>query len=236
MPISRQFPIIDPAAMSRVLKKELEERWELQKFQEAVRKASGEARGTSYGAVWSYVNAPPDHPRPEVVQAMAEVLGIRFEYLATGKKPRTDADAERMAAAESDPAIDAARDRFWACLERSLLYPSLSDAHIDLRQLFGTLAFRIGIGYLADDAHMLEAINGLSRLLMDPFSVLCPVVDEEGGWIIPRAYLRSILVAAHEAVDVATESLEDSRTDELRASVISHLIKINAKEASDGER
>ncbi|HUF69829.1 MAG TPA: hypothetical protein VMM79_14390 [Longimicrobiales bacterium] len=41
-----------------------------------------DARGTSYGSIWSYVNGQaPLEPRREVVEALAVVLGVRVEWL-----------------------------------------------------------------------------------------------------------------------------------------------------------
>jgi hypothetical protein len=58
---------------------------QLKPFQEAVQEKTGHARGTSYGQVWSYVKGQaPLEPRREVVEAMAEELGVLPTYLLYG--------------------------------------------------------------------------------------------------------------------------------------------------------
>lgn len=95
----------DPAAFSRRLSSRLEEKgWGYKEFQRRVREATGGARGTSYGSVWAYVNGEVAEPRPWIVAAMADVLGLSREWLATGEGPRTLEEVARTDL--EDPAHD----------------------------------------------------------------------------------------------------------------------------------
>lgn len=89
---------VDPTDFGRRLSSRLEEKgWAYKEFQRRVRDATGGARGTSYGSVWAYVNGEVAEPRPRIVAAMADVLGLSREWLATGTGPRTREEAARRA-------------------------------------------------------------------------------------------------------------------------------------------
>lgn len=91
----------DPAQIARRLSERLEEKGlGYEDFHRRVRDVSGGARGTSYGSVWAYANGRVSEPRPKVVEAMADVLGVRYEWLMTGRGPRTLTEAAR---AEVEP-------------------------------------------------------------------------------------------------------------------------------------
>lgn len=49
-----------------------------------------DARGTSYGAIRAIVEGEVDHPRPNVTRAIADSLGVRFEYLMELDALRTE--------------------------------------------------------------------------------------------------------------------------------------------------
>lgn len=104
-------------ALARRLASTLEERgWGYEDFHRRVREAADGARGSSYGSVWSYVNGKVSEPRPKIVRAMAEALGVTYEWLATGQGPRT---AEEAARTRTPPAIarDAGQQRLARLLE-----------------------------------------------------------------------------------------------------------------------
>lgn len=211
MPIPDQFPTIDPAALSRTLKDELERQGlGYRAFQQRVAEEVGGVRGSSYGAVYSYVTKPPRHPRPDIVRGMARVLGVLYSYLATGQGPRTgdEAVAQEHVEAEQPPEIR----RFFAALElRSSLYQQVA-AYTDIRQSIGWLAYRIGIPFLADESTQDAAIEALDQLLGIVFVALCP----DRGAFATTSYLRAMLTASHEAVDLAEALWEgdDDRRDE----------------------
>lgn len=50
-------------------------------------------RGTSYGGVRHYVEGKVTSPRVELLRAMAEVLGVRPDWLAFGEGPMTEEEA-----------------------------------------------------------------------------------------------------------------------------------------------
>ncbi|HZD06066.1 MAG TPA: helix-turn-helix transcriptional regulator, partial [Longimicrobiales bacterium] len=88
----------DAGALARRLAARLEEKgWTYKEFQQRVREAAQGARGTSYGSVWSYVNGEVAEPRPRVLQAMADVLGLSTDWLVSGAGPRTRKEAARRA-------------------------------------------------------------------------------------------------------------------------------------------
>lgn len=88
----------DARDLARRLATRLEEKgWTYKEFQQRVREASDGARGTSYGSVWSYVNGEVAEPRPRVLRAMADVLGLSVDWLVSGAGPRTRGEAARRA-------------------------------------------------------------------------------------------------------------------------------------------
>ena len=63
------------------------------------------ARGSSYGAVRSYIAGNVRSPRENILRAMAEVLRVRPEYLVTGESPVAPTD-ERIRKMEEEAAAD----------------------------------------------------------------------------------------------------------------------------------
>ena len=87
---------VDSRALGERLSARLQEKgWSYKEFQQKVHKAAAGARGTSYGTVWSYVKGEVAEPRPRIVQAMADVLGLSPEWLASGDGPRTEKEVAR---------------------------------------------------------------------------------------------------------------------------------------------
>jgi transcriptional regulator with XRE-family HTH domain len=92
------IPHVDSSTLGERLFASLQEKgWSYKEFQQKVQRVAGGARGTSYGTVWSYVNGEVAEPRPRIVQAMAEVLGLSTEWLASGDGPRTEKEVARSA-------------------------------------------------------------------------------------------------------------------------------------------
>lgn len=90
---------VDSQALGARLTASLQEKgWSYKEFQKRVKSAAGGARGTSYGTVWSYVNGEVSDPRPRIVQAMADALGLSPKWLTSGNGPRTRTDLARDAA------------------------------------------------------------------------------------------------------------------------------------------
>lgn len=93
----------DPAWFGERIEEERNTRgWKLQTLQSELAKQTDNARGTSYGAVWSYIKgkAPAD-PRREVIDGLAALFGVRPEYLMRPGEERTDADATAARRAEA---------------------------------------------------------------------------------------------------------------------------------------
>lgn len=53
-------------------------------------------RGSSYGGIRQYVAGEIQNPRPELLGAMAKVLGVREAWLMAGSGPMTEAEAARQ--------------------------------------------------------------------------------------------------------------------------------------------
>lgn len=80
----------------------------IEQLQEKVARITNGARGTSYSAIWTYLNGQgPEEPRHNVVAGLAEALGVLPDYLLTGERPRTEEEA-RMQQAQQE--IQAAED------------------------------------------------------------------------------------------------------------------------------
>ena len=89
-------PTVDSQALGARLAASLQEKgWSYKEFQEKVQRAAGGARGTSYGTVWSYVNGEVSEPKPRVVRAMADALGLSTQWLVSGRGPRTHKEIAR---------------------------------------------------------------------------------------------------------------------------------------------
>ena len=85
----------EPVGFGERLQAELDRRaWDVKTLQKAVRTKMGKARGTSWGSIWSYVNGhAPIEPRREVMEALAELLGILPHFLMYGDGYRTAVEA-----------------------------------------------------------------------------------------------------------------------------------------------
>lgn len=89
--------MVDSGSLAGRLAARLDEKgWGYEDFHRRVRDAADGARGSSYGSVWGYVNGKVSEPRPRIVQAMADVLGVRYEWLAAGDGPPTPEEAARV--------------------------------------------------------------------------------------------------------------------------------------------
>lgn len=175
----------DAAALGRRLASRLEERgWGYKEFQRRVREATGGARGTSYGSVWAYVNGEVAEPRPRIVAAMADVLGLSREWLATGTGPRTREAAARSRGAEDgvgpeadDPgflslvrAMERARTRL-PPREAELLSRRdhvLEDLVVDLLESGGRGLESYGEGEVAEAVTLVAWVLALPLRLLDP--------------------------------------------------------------------
>ena len=80
------MPTFDPVAFGERLRRHMDERdLDVKSLRQQVSDATGGARGTSYGTVWSYVKGhAPLEPRREVVEALAALLDVLPEYLLHG--------------------------------------------------------------------------------------------------------------------------------------------------------
>ena len=92
----------DPMSFGRRLTNEMRSAGlDVKALQARVRRKTN-ARGTSYGTVWSYVNGQaPTEPRREVINALAEIFSVRPQWLAFESGRRTTAE-EAAAKAMAD--------------------------------------------------------------------------------------------------------------------------------------
>lgn len=78
--------------------------WEYKALHEALHKRTGKAKGTSYGAVWAYANGQgPAEPRENVMEALAELLGVNVRWLLYGVGPKNPSEEAERAAEEGPP-------------------------------------------------------------------------------------------------------------------------------------
>ena len=104
----------DSSGLGERLERELKGKgWAITKLRSEVTNRLGDGHPhTSYGSVWSYVNGQaPDNPRREVLEAMADALGVRVEYLLHDG-PRTDAEASRESTGLVHTLLDGGKVRF----------------------------------------------------------------------------------------------------------------------------
>ncbi len=64
----------------------------------AVKQSFPDLRGTSYGGIRQYAEGKVKNPRVELLRAIAEVLGVRGDWLAFGEGPRTKEEEAKEAA------------------------------------------------------------------------------------------------------------------------------------------
>lgn len=125
-------------------------------------KVPGKRMGTSYGSVWSYVNGKaPQEPRRETVEAMADILGVRPEYLLFDE-PRTEA---ARIAEEQASAIDTGHS--WPAEWRPILDAFPEFDHLDpaVRIMVMRLLEDVTEGTVDPDATDDELMEAIGRKL-----------------------------------------------------------------------
>ena len=214
----------DPAEIADRLSERLREKGlGYEDFQRRVREASDGARGTSYGSIWAYANGRVSEPRPRVVRAMADVLGVTYEWLMTGRGPRTVAEAAReegTGGRADDPdrkeidrvarlieAMDAEEGRVPSPGPRSRHDRVVQALVIDLLESDG-----LGLDRYAE-GEVREAVRLVSWLLTFPLDAV------GSGRLKPEmrhAYLLSIAAALRMALPPSPEGRPRSVLDRLR--------------------
>lgn len=214
--------VADPGALADRLSERLRERgWGYEDFHRKVRDASGGVRGTSYGSVWAYANGKIQEPRPRVVRAMAEVLGVTYDWLMTGRGPRTVQEAARTEP-RTRPAGDRPRvDRVARLLEAMdaeegrVATPGAGSGHdrvvqalvIDLLESDG-----LGLDRYAE-GEVREAVRLVSWLLTFPLAAI-----GEGSLSpeVRRAYLLSTAAAVRLALPASPDGRPLNILDRMR--------------------
>jgi len=103
---------------SQRIKSELARFGSLRALHTAVLELCGaDTRGTSYGGIRAIVAGETDHPRPNVLQAMAEVLGVRFEYLMDLEDVRTESEMRDRGVAPQTQEVEKPWMDSWAALD-----------------------------------------------------------------------------------------------------------------------
>ncbi len=174
------------------------------------------APGANYPSINGYLK---DEVVPPLafIEAAAAALGVRKQWLAVGgSEPRTAAALdEKRLDADQPPEVQ----RFFRALEEaSPTYPQLT-TYPDLRQSLGVLAWRIGIPLLADEGEQREVVELLDAVLLWPYGVFCP--SDDAGMSV--AYLRSMLSAAHNAIDTAEEHAAGDDRLEMKREIMRRL-------------
>lgn len=180
---------------SRVGRARQEAELNLSRFSREVRRVVGPVRGTSRTALRNLEQGRVDSPRKEVVEAIAQVLGVDERWLWTGRRlptlpapgaaepvlpPVPDDDpvwtvelTERVAAqarlASAPPPV---RDRFWALLRRTA---AREDA--DVR----------------DAEDVIELARGIEEAVLRPFPLLGLGDDDDGRLTAGTALLLDTL-------------------------------------------
>ena len=96
--------------------------WTISQLHEAVRTRLGDVRGTSYGAIRNHVKGHEvDHPRMDVVRAIAEALGVNFLYLMDLEGPRTSEEAAAHWYSQEESRRFASTLLRWRALDRAPL-------------------------------------------------------------------------------------------------------------------
>jgi transcriptional regulator with XRE-family HTH domain len=81
---------------------------------ELVGQRFGELRGASYGGIRQYAEGKVRHPRIDLLRAIAEVLGVRSDWLAFGEGSMTeDEEQARRAEPELRTPLDKGGDWIW---------------------------------------------------------------------------------------------------------------------------
>lgn len=203
------MPQVDPLALGKRLSKEMaRSKLTLEGFRLAVENRSGHARGTSYGSIWSYVNGQGSaEPRRELIEAMADVLGVLPDYLLTGRGPRTKEDAAMQ---EAGLYVDERRDdediKRWRIVYRAISAAESKLPYLATTSFEGTrdailedltmAFFRSGRlpldGYT--NGQFVEAVFLLAWLLTLPAAVFGPSTDIGEGYFMAMGSALATLV------------------------------------------
>jgi len=135
-------------------------------------------RGTSYGGIRSYVEGRVHHPRIDLLRVIADVLGVRFEWLAYGVGAQTEqaeqvlhaADKVAAKAVEPEP-----QERALAAMIEE--WPALARARrreqAALLQAWAVyLAFDPGPAYRSQETDALELARMIARAARAPLEDL----------------------------------------------------------------
>lgn len=188
------------------------------------------APGANYPSINSYLDDQVNPPLA-FIEAAASALGVRKQWLAFGgKEPRTEeALRQQQMSAEQPPEVR----RFFQALEDNSPIYQQADFYPDIRQAMGVLAWRIGTPFLEDGETQRNVVDVLDHFLTLSFEVFCPFDNQP----ISPSYLRAILIAAHEAVDVAeVRAREDERDEiEVKKEIMERLLLLVRQEGDDAE-
>lgn len=135
----------DPGAFGERLRRCMAQRGlDVKSLRQQISDATGGARGTSYGTIWSYVKGhAPLEPRREVVEALAALFDVLPEYLLHGG-PKSQAEAAIL---EREEERDDSRFNEWMLNELEgldRLDLSVHLALIDLLHRWLTAMERVG--------------------------------------------------------------------------------------------
>jgi transcriptional regulator with XRE-family HTH domain len=133
----------DVEGMAGRLREELKARsMDLRTFAEGVREASEGAMGSSYGSVWSYVKGKVSEEslRPNIVESMARVLGVRPEWLLDGEGARTrQEEMLRQERGKADPETERHLTA-WRAFRRVRKRTPTGELNVPLEEAFLRLA------------------------------------------------------------------------------------------------
>jgi len=182
---------------------------DVKRLRERVADRTEDARGSSYGSVWSYVNDPPTNPREEIVRALAVELGVTFEWLATGAGPRTPQEAAILEGREA-----AEKPELLRALEDLPVYQAM-DGEADVQLLMALTVGRLGLGALEGE-ELKEALWGFQSALGFLYELVIPGAIEDRGPVIRMGdvYFHRLALSA---LQWAIRTRDSMYTDEARA-------------------
>lgn len=187
----------------------------------AVEERFPDLRGTSYGGIRQYAEGNVRNPRIELLRALADVLGVRADWLAFGEGPMTEREAARMRAQRDGRAEAVSED----VLDIRRAFASMEEAVGDLPTAFlGRDEVLVGLAFDLTDAEGSttaerqateygEAVELLAWLMMLPAELLGGV-DHRNG----RQYFMAMAAALSAAIPGPGESPGGGLLANLRAA------------------
>ena len=220
----------DPVTFGERLRLRMDERGlDVKSLRQQVSDATGGARGTSYGTIWSYVKGhAPLEPRREVVEALAALLDVLPEYLLHGGA-KSQAEAAIL---EREEERDDSRFNEWMLNELEDLDRLDASVHLALIALLHRW-----LTAMERSGRELESRDEAEAYLLSTWAFLWEPLKAWGRWIdrnvtVDQGSLSDYMTAMLHAMNL---SLQVVAPPGLRPEDVATWPKYSTQEVDDAE-